>query len=84
MDESKPSISPSEFRLQSASEWSSADSDPPPAKFAEADDLVARERQRHFEQIESCRNSCSDGPSGAARAEQFPGLAKPLVREATP
>jgi hypothetical protein len=32
MDESKPSIPPSEFHLRSASEWTSADIDPPPAE----------------------------------------------------
>lgn len=36
MDESKPSIPPSEFRLQSA-EWTSADIVPPPAELAKSD-----------------------------------------------
>jgi hypothetical protein len=42
MDESKPSIPPSEFRLRSASEWTAADIDPPPAALAKSDELVAR------------------------------------------
>jgi hypothetical protein len=62
MDKRKPPIPPCEFRLRSASEWTSADIDPPPAK---SDELVAREQQRHSGQIEPCRNDCSDGPSVA-------------------
>ncbi len=65
MDESKPPISPDEFRLRSGSEETSADIDPPPPELAESDDLVARERQRHFTQIELCPNDSSDGPSVA-------------------
>ena len=65
MDESKPPIPPSEFRLRSASEWTSADIDPPPAEFAKSDELVALERQSRSGQIEPCRNDFSDGPSVA-------------------
>ena len=65
MDERKPSISPSEFRLRSASEWTSADIDPPPAEFAKSDELVALERQSRSGQIEPCRNDFSDRPSVA-------------------
>jgi hypothetical protein len=52
MDESKPSISPRKFRLRSASEWTSADIDPPPAELAKSAELVAVERQNHSGQIE--------------------------------
>jgi hypothetical protein len=65
MDESKPSISPSEFRLRSGSERTSADIDPPPAELAKSDELVAIERQSRSGQIEACRNDFSDGPSVA-------------------
>jgi hypothetical protein len=65
MDERKPPIPPSEFRLRSASEWTSADIDPPPAEFAKSDELVALERQSRSGQIEPCRNDFSDGPSVA-------------------
>ena len=65
MDESKPSNPPSEFRLRSASEWTSADIDPPPAELAKSDELVAVERQSRSGQIEPCRNDLSDGPSVA-------------------
>ena len=60
MDESKPSIPHSEFRLQSASEWTSADIDPPPAELAKSDELVALERQSCSGQIEPRRNDFSD------------------------
>ena len=63
MDESKPSIPPSKFR--SASEWTSADIDPPPAELAKSDELVAVERQSRSGQIEPCRNDFPDGPSVA-------------------
>jgi hypothetical protein len=65
MDESKPSIPPSKFRLRSASERTSVDIDPPPAELAKSDELVALERQSGSEQIEPCRNDFSDGPSVA-------------------
>ena len=65
MDESKPSNPPSEFRLRSASEWTSADIDPSPAELAKSDELVAVERQSRSGQIEPCRNDFSDGPSVA-------------------
>ena len=63
MDESKPSIPPGKFR--SASEWTSADIDPPPAELAKSAELVALERQSRSGQIEPCRNDFSDGPSVA-------------------
>src|SRR5882724_11684881 len=62
MDERKPSIPPSEFRLRSVSEWTSADIDPP---FAKSDELVAVERQSGSGQIEPCRDDFSDRPSVA-------------------
>ncbi len=65
MDESKPSIPPSEFRLRSASEWTSADIDPAPAELAKSDELVAVEPQSRSGQIEPCRNDLSDRPSVA-------------------
>ncbi len=65
MDESKPPIPPSEFRLRSASEWTSADIDPPPAELAKSDELVAVERQSRSRQVEPCRDDFSDGPSVA-------------------
>jgi hypothetical protein len=65
MDESKPSITSSELRFQSASERTSADIDPPPAGLAKSDELVAVERQSRSGQIEPCRNDFSDGPSVA-------------------
>ncbi len=63
MDESKPSIPPSKFR--SASEWTFADTDPPPAELAKSDELVAVERQSRSGQIEPFRHDFSDGPSVA-------------------
>lgn len=63
MDERKPSIPPSEFRLRSASEWTSADIDP---AAAELDELLSLERQTSCGQIERSQNDFSDGPSVAA------------------
>jgi hypothetical protein len=65
MDDSKPSIPPSKFRLRSASERTSADVDPPPAELAKSDELVAVEQQSRSGQIEPCRNDFSNGPSVA-------------------
>ena len=65
MDESKSSIPPSEVRLRSASDWTSADIDPAPAELAKSDELVAVERQSRSGQIEPCRSDFSDGPSVA-------------------
>jgi hypothetical protein len=65
MDERKPPIPPSEFRLRSASERTSVDVDPPPAELAKSDEPVALERQSGSGQIEPCRNDFSDGPSVA-------------------
>jgi hypothetical protein len=63
MDESKPSNPDGKFR--SASEWTSADIDPPPAALAKSDELFAVERQSRSEQIEPYRNDLSDGLSVA-------------------
>jgi len=63
MDESKPSVPPSEFRLRSASKWTSAAIDPVPPELAKSDEPLAVERQSRSGQIEPCRNS--DGPSVA-------------------
>ena len=63
MDDSKPPIPPGKFR--SASEWTSADIDPPAAELAKSGELVAIERQRRSGQIEPCRNDFSNGPSVA-------------------
>jgi hypothetical protein len=65
MDERKPPIPPSEFRLRSASERTSVEVDPPPAEFTKSDEPVALERQSRSGQIEPCRNDFSDGPSVA-------------------
>jgi hypothetical protein len=71
MDESKPAILPIELRLESASDlesasaWTSADSDPPPAELAKSDKRVAVERRSRSGPIEPCRNDFSDGPSVA-------------------
>jgi hypothetical protein len=65
MDESKPAIPPIEFRLESASKWTSADIDPPPAALVKSDELVAVARQSRSGPIEPCRNDFSDGHSVA-------------------
>jgi hypothetical protein len=70
MDERKHPIPPSEFApnefgLRSASEWTAADIDPPPAELAKPDQLVAVERQSRSGQIEPCRNDFSDRASVA-------------------
>jgi hypothetical protein len=63
MDESKPSIPPSEFRLQSGSEWTSAELDPPPAELTKSHELVALERQSRSGQTDPSRNDFSDEAS---------------------
>jgi hypothetical protein len=63
MDERKPPIPPSEFRLRSASERTSADVDPTPAELAKSPELVAVERQSRSGQVEPCRDDFSDEPS---------------------
>ena len=63
MDESKPPIPPSEFRLRSASERASARVDPPPAELAKSDDPVTVERQRRSEHAGCFRSA--DGASVA-------------------
>jgi hypothetical protein len=65
MDDRKPSIPPSELRLQSASERTSADVEPPPARLAKSDERVALEWQSRSGQIEPCRNDFPDGASVA-------------------
>ncbi len=65
MDDSKPPVPPSEFRLPSASEWPPADIDAAPAESAKPDRFVAVERQSRSGQIEVCRNDPSVGPSVA-------------------
>jgi hypothetical protein len=65
MDASKPPIPLNEFRLRSASEWTSADIDLPPAELAKSNERVAVERQSRSGQIEPRRNDFSDGPSVA-------------------
>jgi hypothetical protein len=62
MDESKPPIPPSEFRLRSVSERTAADIAPAPAQLAMPDQLVATKRQSRSGQIEVCR---SGGPAVA-------------------
>jgi hypothetical protein len=51
MDERKPAIPSSEFRLRSAPARTAADIDPPPAGSAASDELAAVERQRRSGQI---------------------------------
>ena len=60
MDESKPPTPPSEFRLRSTSERTSAHVDPPRAELAKSDEPVAVERQRRSEQAGPFRSA--DGP----------------------
>jgi hypothetical protein len=63
MDESKPPISPSEFRLRSASERASADIDPVSAELAKSAELG--DRQSRPGQAEVRQNDPPDGPSVA-------------------
>jgi hypothetical protein len=65
MDDNKPPIPPSEFRLRSASERTSADIDPGPAELAKSGELVAVERQSRSGQVEARPNDPADGPSVA-------------------
>jgi hypothetical protein len=51
MDERKPAIPSSEFRLRSAPARTAADIDPPPAGRCRRDELAAAERQRRSGQI---------------------------------
>ena len=80
MDESKPPIPLSEFRLQSASERTSADIDPAPAELAKSAVAVY---YRNEEEV-------GEGFLIALRAmgvpvvEQVPEPAKPPVRGAKP
>ena len=65
MDESKPPIPPSEFRLRSASERIPTDIDPAPTQLARLDELVAVARQSRSSQIEVGRDDRSGGSSVA-------------------
>ena|SRR5882762_35274 len=65
MDESKPSIPPSEFRLSSASKRTSVDVDPPHAELAKSDERVAIERQSRSGPIGLCGNEFLERPSVA-------------------
>ncbi len=65
MDDSKPPIPASEFRLRSAYESTSAGIGPPPAELAKSAELAAVERQSRSGQVEPCRDDFSDGPSVA-------------------
>jgi hypothetical protein len=63
MDERKHLIPPNQLYLRPASSWTSAVGDSPTADLAKSDDLVARERQRHSDQSELCRNDLANEPS---------------------
>ena len=63
MDDSKPSIPPGEFRLQSGSEWTCAEPDPPLAGLTKSHKLVALEWQSRSGQIDPSRNDFSDEAS---------------------
>jgi hypothetical protein len=65
MDESKPSIPPSECLLWSASERIVSDIDSAPTQLARLDELVAVEQQSRSAQIEIDRDHRSDGSSVA-------------------
>jgi len=62
MDQSKPPIPPSEFRLRSASKRTCADVDTAPPALTSSGDL---ERQSRSGQVEIRRNDPPDGPSAA-------------------
>ena len=63
MDESKPPIPSSEFRLQPGSESTSAKPDPLPADSTKSHKLVAPERQYRSGPIDPSRNDFSDEAS---------------------
>jgi hypothetical protein len=63
MDDSKPSIPPGEFRLQSGSEWTCAEPDPPLAGLTKSHKLAAQERQSRTGRIDPSRNNLSDEAS---------------------
>ncbi len=63
MVESKPLISPIEFRLRSAFGCASADIDPAAAELATSNELVAVERRSRSGQIGPGRDESPDGPS---------------------
>jgi hypothetical protein len=66
MDKSKPPIPPSEFRLRSVSERTSADIDPAFAQLAMPEQRVATKRQGRSRQTEARRSASTDGTSVAA------------------
>jgi hypothetical protein len=65
MDDSRPPVLPSEFRLRPASGRTPADIDPAPAVLAKLDQLAAVERQNRFGRIEPCTDDFSDETSVA-------------------
>ena len=82
MDERKPPIPPSEFRLRSASGWTAADIDPPPAALARSDERVAVYFRNGEEVSEGFLVALT--VMGIAAVEQLPEPAKPSGREAKP
>jgi hypothetical protein len=78
MDERKPSISPSEFRLRSGSEGTSADNDPPPA-----DGPSVAVYYRNEEEV-SRGFLIALTAMGVAGVEQLPEPAKPPVGRTKP
>jgi hypothetical protein len=98
MDDEKPSISPREFQLRSASELASADIDLPPVALAKSDERVALERQspsRGIEPPDGRLVAVYSGSGedvtrgflialGAMGVEQLPELTKPPVRGGKP
>jgi hypothetical protein len=61
MDESKPPTPPSDFRLRSASERTSADIDTASPKLTNSGEFAAVARQGRAGQVEPCRNAPCDG-----------------------
>jgi hypothetical protein len=65
MDQSKPPIPLSEFRLRSASRRACADIDTAPPELMNSGELGAAERQSRSGQVEVRQNDPPDGPSVA-------------------
>lgn len=65
MDESKPPIPHSKFRLSSAFRRTSADVDIAPLEFTNSGELGVVESQSRSQQVELSRNAPSDGSSVA-------------------
>jgi hypothetical protein len=78
MDERKPAIPSSEFRLRSAPAWNPADIDPPPAGGPSVTVYYRNEDEvsRGF--------LIALGAMGVGHVEQLPEPAKPPVRGAKP